>query len=73
MSIHSKSRLLPAGLGTVRSWSEAGEEPHLADVMSDPIVHLVMARDKLSWDDMERAIARGQRMLRSRLCTLCAA
>jgi hypothetical protein len=56
-----------------KGWSEAGTEPDLAEVLSDPIVHLVMARDGLSRVDLERAVAFGQRQLRSRLCCLCAA
>jgi len=55
------------------TWSEAGEEPSLAEMLADPIVHLVMARDRLSRADVERAVAYGQRKLRSRLCCLCAA
>jgi len=55
------------------AWSEAGEEPRLGDMLADPIVHLVMARDNLSRADVERAVAFGQRAMRSRLCSLCAA
>jgi len=67
----------PVSLSTVvrgpRSWTEAGEEPSLAEILADPIVHLVMARDRLSRADLDRAVAYGQRLLRSRLCSLCAA
>jgi hypothetical protein len=72
MANRTDFRSPPHFVAKARSWC-AGEEPALAEVMADPIVHLVMARDKLSWDDMERAIARGQRQLRSRLCCLHAA
>ena len=63
----------PAKFPKVQSWSEAGTEPKLADMLADPIVHLVMARDHLSRADVEKAVAYGQRLLRSRLCSLCAA
>ena len=55
------------------AWSQAGVEPTLSEMLADPIVHLVMARDGLSRADVERAVAHGQRQLRSRLCCLCAA
>jgi len=56
-----------------RSWSGAGDEPSLAEVLADPIVHLVMARDRLTRSDLDAVIANGRRLLRSRLCPLCAA
>jgi len=58
---------------TANSWSDGGTEPALADLLSDPIVHLVMARDHLSRADVERAVSFGQRQLRSRLCCGCGA
>jgi len=63
----------PTKFRKAQSWSEAGDEPRLTDLLADPIVHLVMARDHLSRADVERAVAYGQRQLRSRLCSLCAA
>jgi hypothetical protein len=63
----------PTIVRTSRTWSEAGEEPTLAEMLADPIVHLVMARDHLTRADVERAVSFGQRLLRNRLCSLCAA
>ncbi len=34
-------------------WGEAGSEPRLSDVLSDPLVHLVMRRDGLQRADVE--------------------
>lgn len=53
-------------------WREAGEEPALAEVLTDPLVHLVMRRDGVSRAQLEAVIARAQMALRSRLCR-CAA
>ncbi|HEY1722144.1 MAG TPA: hypothetical protein VGG27_12930 [Magnetospirillaceae bacterium] len=50
------------------AWGEAGSEPKLADVLADPLVHLVMRRDGLQRADVEAAVALGQRQLRRRLC-----
>ena len=49
------------------SWN-AGQEPKLADLLADPVVHLIMGRDRLVRSDVEAAIARGQSALRRRLC-----
>ncbi len=74
MSAHTnRFTARPATNSKPQTWSEAGEEPSLTDVLADPIVHLVMARDRLSRADLDRAVAYGQRLLRSRLCSLCAA
>lgn len=54
-------------------WTEAGIEPRLSDVLADPLVHQVMRRDGLERADLEAAVALGRRMLRRRLCSLCAA
>ena len=37
-------------------WSEAGPEPKLGDVLADPIVHLVMRRDRLTPEDVWAAV-----------------
>ncbi len=41
----------------------SGREPGLAEVLSDPIVHLVMRRDGLSEADVRAAVRRGQARL----------
>ena len=57
------------------AWGQAGAEPQLADLLADPVVHLIMGRDHLARADLEAAIARGQSALRRRLCgpALCCA
>ena len=35
-----------------KNWAQAGIEPRLDEIMNDPIVHLVMARDNLNVDDV---------------------
>ena len=39
-----------------KNWTEAGQEPSLNEVMADPIVKLVMARDNLKQDDVWRVV-----------------
>lgn len=48
-------------------WSRAGIEPSLAEVLADPVVHLVLRRDGLTPSDLRQAVnaacrrlARGQ-------------
>jgi hypothetical protein len=55
-----------------RLWRKAGEEPDLADVLADPLVHLVMRRDGVSLAQLESVIARARAALRVGLCR-CAA
>lgn len=55
-----------------RLWRKAGEEPDLAEVLADPLVHLVMRRDGVSRAQLEAVIARAQAALRACLCR-CAA
>lgn len=38
------------------SWSIAGVEPRLDELLADPIVHLVMQRDGISPDDVRQAM-----------------
>ena len=35
----------------------AGIEPALADLLADPVLHALLARDRLSLDDVRAAIA----------------
>jgi hypothetical protein len=56
-----------------RSWTMAGKEPRLAEVLADPIVHLVMRRDGVTEEKLLRVIAAAQAVLRSRLCCCRAA
>ncbi len=46
------------------SWSEAGREPRIEDLMADPIVHLVMRRDGLTANQVWHWIFQAQRRLR---------
>jgi hypothetical protein len=56
-----------------RRWSSGGSEPVLADVLADPIVHLVMRRDGVTEEKLLHVIASAQAVLRSRLCCCRAA
>ena len=55
-----------------RLWRKAGEEPDLAEVLADPLVHLVMRRDGVSRAQLEAVIAQAQAALQECLCR-CAA
>ena len=68
MSFISPHRFRPE-----RRWSVGGTEPALADLLADPIVHLVMRRDSVTDADLRRVIAVAQATLRSRLCCCRAA
>jgi len=61
------------GIGSSRvareSWDQAGQEPRLADLLSDPLLHLLMGRDRLVLADVEAAIALARSALRRRLCS----
>jgi hypothetical protein len=50
------------------AWRRPGREPALADVLVDPLVHLVMRRDGVTLPDLLRAIADAQSAARRRLC-----
>lgn len=41
---------------SAKSWSEAGVEPAVEELLSDPIVLLIMKRDGLSVGDVRRSI-----------------
>lgn len=45
------------GQESERRWAGTGIEPSLQEIMSDPIVHLVMRRDRLVPADLWRVIA----------------
>ena len=49
-----------------RNWSRAGVELVLHEVMAEPIVHLVMRRDRLTADDVWAVINEAQRRQRLR-------
>lgn len=53
-------------------WQDAGVEPTLSEVLSDPLIHLILRRDGLNLDDLRRAIADGQSKLRREVCLLAA-
>lgn len=38
------------------NWSQPGEEPKLQDLMTDPMVELIMARDNLQADDVWKVV-----------------
>lgn len=49
-----------------RRYTAFSEEPALAELMTDPITHLLMQSDGLVQDDVWHAIADAQRRLQSR-------
>jgi hypothetical protein len=55
-----------------RHWSRAGEEPALAEVLSDPIVLALMQRDRVTQAELRAVIARAQAKLPVEPCR-CAA
>lgn len=55
-----------------RLWRKPGEEPDLAEVLADPIVHLLMRRDGVSLPELQAVILRARATLRAGLCR-CAA
>ncbi len=55
------------------AWLEAGQEPSLAEILADPLVHLVMRRDGVSRAELEAVIAAAQGHWRGPECCRCAA
>jgi hypothetical protein len=45
------------------AWLSAGLEPTLDELLSDPIVELLMRRDRISRQDVLRAVQRARRRL----------
>jgi hypothetical protein len=54
-------------------WTRAGAEPSLAEILADPIVHLVMRRDGVAEIELRLVIAAAQARIGSRLCPCRAA
>ena len=54
-------------------WGEAGEEPDLAEVLADPVVHAVMRRDGVTQCELRAVIAGARTKLRRGLCCCIAA
>ena len=55
-----------------RRWSKAGEEPDIAEILADPVVHAVVRRDSVSMAQLRGVIARAQAALQVGFCR-CAA
>ena len=69
------ARIIPINPSINRKWQHAGIEPALADVLADPLVHLVMRRDGVSLAELRgvlRAGASGARGLSLSLCRVMA-
>jgi hypothetical protein len=49
-------------------WAEAGCEPSLAEVLDDPLVHLVMRRDGVELLQLRQIIAQAQAQLGQGRC-----
>ncbi|OAN51329.1 hypothetical protein A6A04_16260 [Paramagnetospirillum marisnigri] len=45
-------------------FARAGDEPALADLLADPILHALMRRDRLTEGDLRTAIERARAALR---------
>jgi hypothetical protein len=54
-------------------WRVAGIEPALNEVLRDPLVHQVMRRDGVTFDELAAVIAHAQASLRRCLCGRLAA
>lgn len=63
---------VPVSTRSVRDPWRSGE-PALADLMADPIVHLLMRRDGLTVDEVWPLVTEAGRALGRRLCPLTAA
>ena len=55
-----------------RNWMEAGVEPVLCEVLSDPLVHLVMRRDGVTQSELRGVVAQARTTLGVAPCR-CAA
>ena len=51
-----------------KRWRDAGTEPDLAEVLADPVVHLVMRRDGVSPCQLRQVIVEARKRLRGGLC-----
>lgn len=54
-------------------WAKAGIEPRLEEVLADPVVHLVMRRDRVSERELRAVIERARARLSNAPCCCCAA
>ncbi len=64
----------PAPLAPPRdAWLGAGQEPDLAEVLADPLVHLVMRRDGVTPAALAAVIAAARARWRGDRCWHCAA
>jgi hypothetical protein len=63
----------PGAKAPREAWLEAGQEPRLAEVLADPLVHLVMRRDGVSRAELEAVIAAAQAHWHGARCCRCAA
>ena len=64
--------MIRRSLASMQRWQDAGEEPALAEVLADPLVHQVMRRDGVSLQQLRAVIAEAQCALGICLCR-CAA
>lgn len=62
------ARIIPINPSINRKWQHAGIEPALADVLADPLVHLVMRRDGVSLAELRGVLVRAQAVLGVCLC-----
>jgi hypothetical protein len=64
----------PARARSARNaWAHAGTEPRLDEVLADPLVQLVMRRDRVSPLQLRVLVAEAQARLRGDLCCRFAA
>ena len=47
-------------------YGRAGTEPSMRDLLSDPLTHAVMARDKVSFNDLQAVVNKARETLRAR-------
>ncbi|SCA54795.1 conserved hypothetical protein [Candidatus Terasakiella magnetica] len=51
---------------THNKWAQSGIEPCLEDMMKDPIVELIMARDNLKKDDVWKVVHSAKQQIEQR-------
>ncbi|WP_167730358.1 hypothetical protein [Terasakiella sp. SH-1] len=49
-----------------KKWAQSGIEPSLKEMMKDPIIELIMARDNLKTDDVWQVVQNAKQQIEQR-------